>query len=272
MLSGNIESNRRCAVYLNNVGFALMKRGAFGDAMKTFSDAVFVMKHGVTPFTRKHCRETSVQTGSSLDLQSRIQRADQCMAFPRVCRMVNSTTNDEDLFEILEPAEFPYIDIDKLLQNHDHMICPIGIESDLASSTNADGEDCISGVMLFNLGLSYSCLSKCDSLAPSCQELRAAAISIFQLADCILHRMLTDAKTAKIIAQDCELWTLGAATSMAVLHSLFQLFVDRRGSNDTLLHAAHQEVYQRLCFLQDSINMNACSLPGGSDNSGAAAA
>jgi hypothetical protein len=247
-----------------------MKRGAFGDAKKTFSDAVFVMKHGVTRFSRTQCSETSGPTYPYLDLQGRIQRADQCMAFPQVCKLVNSSTTD-DGFEFLEPAEFPYIDIDTLLQNHDQIICPIRIETDLAPPVHAGSEDFISGIMLFNLGLSYSCLSKCDP-STSGQELRAAATSMFQLADCIVHRMLTDSETIEIIAQDFELWKLGATASMAVLHSLFQLFADRRCSDSTLLHEAHREVYHRLCTLQDNIIMNAFILVGGSDDSGAAAA
>jgi hypothetical protein len=264
MLSKHIACNRRCAVYLNNVGCSLTKRGAFEDAMKTFSDAVLVMKLGVTPFSPKQSHGNSAPTVDvvpALELENRMKRADQRMAFPQACMACNST---QDVFEILELADYPDIDIDYLLCKQDHhLICPIRIETDLASSPTVDNEELTSGIMLFNLGLSYSCLSKCDPESPASQELRAAATRIFQLADCIVHRMLTDAKSIKIMNRDFEIWKIGATTAMAVLHSLFQLFVDRRGSEDIMLIAAHEEVYDRLSFLQDHIYMHECCRLGG---------
>ena len=228
--------------------------------MKTFSDAMLVMKRGVTPFSPKQSFGNSSPTDGvvpALDLENRIKRADQRMAFPQVCMTCNSS---HDVFEILKPAEYSDIDLDYLLCKQDHhLICPIRIENDLATSPTADNEELTSGIMLFNLGLSYSCLAKCDPESPSCQELRAAATRIFQLADCIVYRMLTDAKAIKIMNRDFEIWKISATTSMAVLHSLFQLFVDRRGSEDSMLVGAHEEVYERLSFLQDHIYMHECS-------------
>ena len=228
--------------------------------MKTFSDAMLVMKRGVTPFSPKHSFGNSAPADEvvpALDLENRIKRADQRMAFPQACMTPTST---HDVFEILELADYPDIDLDYLLCKQDHhLICPIRIETDLASSPTVDNEELTSGIMLFNLGLSYSCLAKCDPESPSCQELRAAATRIFQLADCIVHHMLTDAKAIKIMNRDFEIWKIGATTAMAVLHSLFQLFVDRRGSEDSMLIGAHEEVYERLSFLQDHIYMHECS-------------
>ena len=278
MLSVHIACNRRCSVYLNNIGCALMKRGAFEDAMKTFSDAVLVMKVGVTPFTTKYCRGMSapiVAVDSTLELGNRIKRADQRMALHQASGMISSSS--PDVFEILELTDFPDIDLDELLCEQDHhLICPICIETDLALSTPLDNVELVSGIMLFNLGLSYSCLSKCDPVFRTCQELRAAATKIFQLADCIVHRMLTDAKTSKIMNQEFEIWKVGATTAMAVLQSLFQVFADHCGSDDSILRAAHEEFYRRLSFLQDNIYIHESNRFGGlqqdSDSNSAASA
>ena len=262
MVSVQIACNQRCSVYLNNVGCSLMRRGAFEEARETFNDAVLVMKLGVAPFTTTYCRGMSSTpidaVDSTLELGSRIKRADQRMALHQTSKMISNS--GLDVFEILEPAEYSDIDLDYLLCKQDHhLICPIRIETDLAFSPTVDNEELTSGIMLFNLGLSYSCLAKCDPESPSCQELRAAATRIFQLADCIVYRMLTDAKAIKIMNRDFEIWKISATTSMAVLHSLFQLFVDRRGSEDSMLVGAHEEVYERLSFLQDHIYMHECS-------------
>jgi hypothetical protein len=265
MISVHIACNRRCSVYLNNVGCSLMKRGAFDDAMKTFSDAVLVMKLGVTPFTTKYShgiRAPVVSVDSRLDLGNRIKRADQRMALHQASKLISSST--PDVFEILELADFPEIDLDELLCEQDrHLICPICIEPDLALSTPFDNMELISGIMMFNLGLAYSCLAKCDPILPTCQELRAAATRIFQLADCIVNCMLTDEKAMKIMNQEFEMWKVGATTAMAVLHSLFQVFADHCGSDDCILRAAHKEVYRRISFLQDYVYIHESNRFGG---------
>jgi hypothetical protein len=256
-----------------------MKRGAFEDAMKTFSDAVLVMKLGVTPFTTKCCRGMSapiVAVDSTLELGNRIKQADQRMALHQASKTISSSTSD--VFEILELADFPDIDLDELLCEQEyHLICPICIETDVAFSTPFDNVELISGIMLFNLGLSYSCLSKCDPNFRTRQELRAAATRIFQLADCVVHRMLTDAIATKIMNQEFETWKVGATTAMAVLHSLFQVFADHCGScDDSILRSAHEEFYRRLSFLQDNIYIHESNRFGGlqqdSDSNSAASA
>ena len=279
MVSVQIACNQRCSVYLNNVGCSLMRRGAFEEARETFNDAVVVMKLGVAPFTTTYCRGMSSTpidaVDSTLELGSRIKRADQRMALHQSSKMISNS--GLDVFEILELAEFSDIDLDELLCVQDrHLICPICIETDLAFSTPFDDLELISGIMLFNLGLSYSCLSKCDPVLRTCQELRSSATRMFQLADYIIHCRITNAQTTKIMNQEFEIWKVGATTAMAVLHSLFQVFADHCGSDDCILRAAYEEFYRRLSFLQDNIFIHESNRFGGlqedSGNNSAASA
>ena len=265
----HIAGNRRCSVYLNNVGYALMRQGSFQDAMKTFSDALFVMKHGVYSFTLTTELDStnSPLAGPSvpcLDLQAKMKRSDQRLA----CHQAFKT----EAFEIFELDDYLQIEIDDLLcrEEQDVLLCPIRIDAELTKSNASDSMELISGTLLYNLGLSHICIVH-GGPDDHRQEHRGAATRFFQLADCILHRLLI-ANPDDVINQDYELGKLVAMTDMAVIHSYYQLvIVDSLDCEETLLTDAHDKVCRRLSYLQDCIYMKEWSYMGGFPNSTAAA-
>ena len=274
--SVDIAGNRRCSVYLNNVGCALMKQGSFQDAMKTFSDAVFVMKHGVVCSSYPSTTPPTTQEGPAvvvvpcLDLQAKMQRSDQRLAFHQASsRSKDKAYFPTESFEFIELDDYLQIEIDDLLCKEEEeeptvvLLCPIRIDADLTNSTSGSSMELLSGTMLYNLGLSHMCLAKVDPTFDAlCQEYRGAAIVFFQMADCILHRLLI-ANPKDVVDQDYELGKITAMTDMAVIHSLYQVMADRPGSDETILTAAQDEVCLWLSFLQDCIYMNDWTYLGG---------
>ena len=274
----NVAGNRRCSVYLNNVGYALMRQGSFQDAMKTFSDALFVMKHGVYPYTSTTELDStnSPLAGPSvpcLDLQAKMKRSDQRLACHQACK-TDKSSSDTEAFEIIELDDYLQIEIDDLLcrEEPDVLLCPIRIDAELTKSNASDSMELITGTLLYNLGLSHICFAKgAPTPDDHRQEHRGAATRFFQLADCILHRLLI-ANPDDVINQDYELGKLVAMTDMAVIHSYYQLvIVDSLDSEETLLTDAHDKVCRRLSYLQDCIYMKEWSYMGGFPNSTAAA-
>ena len=279
LASINIAGNRRCSIYLNNVGCSLMKQGSFEDAMKTFNDAVFVVKHGVCSLSSRAMQESTNNSPkaaaaaaaaavvvTNLELQAKMKRADQRLACPQVfdrkASGVSSAAVEE--FVIVELDDFQLIDIDDLLckqEQRQFVICPVFIDADLTCSAHVDTDGLLSGTMLYNLGLCHSCLAK-NKLDPHHQQYCAAAARILYLADCVLRRVLTtDPATAhEMIQRDFALWKFGAVTAMAAVHCRFQhRFADSRCDPEGLVLAtAREELYYWLVYLQGRIYMNKC--------------
>ena len=269
-LDVDIAGNRRCSAYLNNVGCALMKQGSFQDAMKTFSDAVFVMKHGVcsylstTPSAAEAAAEAAVVDVPCLDLQEKMKRSDQRIAFHQASSRSDKSyfTVNTESFKFIELEDHLQIKIDDLLCQEEEekpavvLLCPIRIDADLTNSTSGGSMELISGTMLYNLGLSHLCLAKVDpTLGAPPQEHRGAATCFLQLANCILHRLIS-ANPQDPINQDYELGKLTAMTNIAVIHSLYQVMVNSLGSDEGMYTAVHGDVCLWLSFLQDCIYMN----------------
>ena len=222
-----------------------MKRGSFHDAMKTFNDAVFVMKHGVCSLQGNNSDSATTSPApaaavSCLDLKEKMKQADQRLAYkPKGPPSVEA-------FKTFHFADLHQIDgYDLCRKPEQPTIWLVCLETDLTSTASRDLDTLIAGAMLCNQGASYRCLLNCDPALEAHRKLRVAATRIFQLADSIVHRVL--ANTASSCAK------LGARTAMAVLYSLVNLFADRRERNDTMMAAAaaHDEISRRLFRLHE---------------------
>ena len=232
-----------------------MKRGSFHDAMKTFNDAVFVMKHGVCSLQGNNSDSATTSPApaaavSCLDLKEKMKHADQRLAYKP------KGPSSVEAFKTFHFADLHQIDgYDLCRKPEQPTIWLVCLETDLTSTASRDLDTLIAGAMLCNQGASYRCLLNCDPALEAHRKLRVAATRIFQLADSIVHRVLANTASScasEIIHRDWELWKLAARTAMAVLYSLVNLFADRRERNDTMMAAAaaHDEISRRLFRLR----------------------
>jgi len=191
-------------VHVNNAGCALMSRGAFENVQKSFSDAGFVMKECVcqasssTVWSEQH----HMALMASLNLRERIQQCDQRLASPQVHRSMH---NSSSFLLVLQLEDFTLLEVEDILQQSPcPMLCPIHLEE--MSEPDAfvqDQEDPTSVVVLCNLGLSCACPSKLHhSASQGHQEFRSGAVQFSQLADSILHGLVSTVS----IEDDVELW------------------------------------------------------------------
>jgi len=184
--------HHRGSVYLNNVGCALLEQGAFEDALKTFRDAVSVMKTVCTSAIE------APKFGSSslmVNLPQLIHQANQRLAFPQPCRVDDVAPPEQvyastPTFGVIALEDYRTFEFDTHFLQHSNctLLCPIrlGIIEDPLSTTRDPDLD--SATMLFNLGSSYACLAKCQPL-PSHRrkQLQEGAARMFKLSDSVLQ-------------------------------------------------------------------------------------
>lgn len=242
------------AIYLNNVGCSLLELGAFQDALETFRDSVAVMK---TVCTSAGPPTTTAVQDASPNLLQCIQRADQRLAFPQPLK-----THQPQHFGLLMLEDYHKFEFDTHLLHHPHhtLICPVRVNDVPQIDPDLD-----SATMLFNLGLSYACVAKCQTVSSHRDELKAAAARVFDLADSILHHTHNQACNDKACNRptfDDERLRLIAMVNIAVLHSLLQVmvtssidnsvsFVLEENDNDICHH-----VLNRLYCLQHTVYLN----------------
>ena len=254
------------AVYLNNVGCALLEQGAYDDAMDTFRDAVAIIKTVCVAADSSQSSNSQSKTiqdiNSSLRLPDCIVSANQRLAFPNRCQVVSQEL--PLCFDAPTPAmgflaleDYRYFEFDTHLFHHPHhtLVCPIRMED----SSTADS-DLVSGIMLYNLALSYTCVAKCQTIVANRNQLNQAAARLFELADAILQRCISTVSSADSSMSDCSdddndddiddgqlMHQYLAFINIAVLHGLLQLMVS---TTDLLQQEnAFEQVLDRLCIL-----------------------
>jgi len=252
---------RNGAVYLNNVGCALLEQGAYENAMDTFRDAVSIIKTICVASTSSTNEVQDPQTkalqqqhiATSMRLPERMQRANQRLAFPQRCQAV-AQEQPPLCYDAPTPPvgflaleDYRYFEFDAHLFQHPYhtLLCPIRMED--SSTINSDLD---SGTMLYNLALSYTCLAKCQTLSANREQLNQAAARLYQLADSILQHCvagLTDDKMSDN-NDDVHMQQYVASVNIAVLHSVLQLMVvttEYQHQED-----AFEQVLDRLYILQ----------------------
>lgn len=251
--SWNLDRNR--AVYLNNVGCALLEQEAFENAMDTFRDAVAIMK---TVCVASTCAEAEMHSKKVQNIRDNprlpdcIQRANQRLAFPQRCKITEQGLSMQydapsPVVGFLDFEDYRYFEFDTHLFQHPHhiLLCPIYIEDSTKENSDLD-----SGTMLHNLALSYTCLAKCQTVAANRDKLNQAAARLFELADSILQRCTSSPScTGNDCSDDDQLMQQRIAiVNIAVLHSLLQLMV----STTEFLQEENEfeQVLGRLCILQ----------------------
>jgi len=248
----------RGAVYLNNTGVALLEQGAYEQALETLRDAVFV--------TKTLCASSCPASGllptdiiDRMDLSGRIQQANQRIAFPKPCRPVTPTA-----FGLLTLEDYRQFEFDAHLYHHSNhsLFCPVRMDD----SSTLDDLDFDSAIMLYNLGLAYACLARCQSESNHRDQLYRAAGRLFTLADSIIHQCQTES-TSKLMSDcdcaydyDVDHHRLEYMTSVniAVLHSLLQVMVatatnDDDPSSQQQDDVVFQQQLDRLYMLQHAI-------------------
>lgn len=255
---------RNGAVYLNNVGCALLEQGAYENAMDTFRDAVSIIKTVCVASTTMEEENSQTKAplqqsiASSLRLPERMQRANQRLAFPQRCQVV--AQEPPLCFDAPPPAmgflaleDYRYFEFEAHLFQHPYhtLLCPIRMEDSTAINSDLD-----SGTMLYNLALSYTCLAKCQALSANRDQLNQAAARLYKLADSILQHcvaaskddMMCDSCAASDNNEDQYMQQYVASVNIAVLHSLLQLMV---ATTEYLQQEdAFEQVLDRLYVLQ----------------------
>ena len=243
------------AIYLNNVGCALLEQGAFENAMDTFNDAVAIMKTVCTASTHD---EVVIHSKALENIQDNsrlpdcIQKAGQRLAFPQRCQIALPMHNDtpSPVVGILHLEDYIYFDlVTHMFQNPHHtLLCPIYIEDSSEAYSDID-----SGTVLYNLALSYVCLAKCQTIAANRDHLNQAAARLYELADSILLLYSTGfSSTGSDCSNDDQLIQQHLAfVNIAVLHGMLQLMVSTTESMQN--EAKFEQVLNRACILQNTV-------------------
>ena len=246
--------DRDHAIYLNNVGCALLEQGAFENAADTFQDALAIMKTVCMPSTHDEVdlHSKSLQNiHDSPKLPDCIERAKQRLAFPQRCHIVAPMLQGAPSPGVgfLHLEDYRYFEFDThIIRNPHHTwLCPIYIED--STEVNPDNE---SGTMLYNLSLSYTCLAKCQTIAANRNHLNQAAARLYVLADSILQNWSSGCTST---GDDCNnddpfMQQHSALVNIAVLHGLLQLMVS---TTEVLQEEAEfEQVLDRVRSLQRS--------------------
>ena len=238
------------AIYLNNVGCALLEQGAFENAMDTFRDAVAVMKTVCAASTHD---EVVFHSKALQDiLPDCIQKANQRLAFPQRCQIAPPMLNDtpSPVVGILHLEDYRYFDFDThMFQNPHHtLLCPIYIEDSSEAYSDID-----SGTVLYNLALSYVCLAKCQTIAANRDHLNQAAARLYELADSILLLYSTGfSSTGSDCSNDDQLIQQHLAfVNIAVLHGMLQLMVST--TEFMQKEDEFEQALNRVCILQHTV-------------------
>ena len=166
-----LHFNYRGAVCLNNIGVSLLEQHAYRQAMTTFTDAITVMK--LVFRTESSC--------PSLKVESKLQRAAQCLATPQSICAPSIAVISQDDADILIKSPFPY-------EPSSTTVFPIRIRSSEieCESGNVDIE---SAIMLFNFSLAHYCLAKLESNA-LCRKLKLqnSSLKLFRVSQSILAK------------------------------------------------------------------------------------
>lgn len=239
MKLSSIPTFRNGAIYLNNIGCALLEHGAFEAALETLQDAVYIMKNGVC---------ISSQSVDNLDLAAMIQRADQHMAVPRPCKGLLRYGRIAP-FAILSIEQYRGFRFEAINFHADQfIICPVRMEDDSFRYAD-DDDDMKCGILLLNLGLAYACLSKCHAEGDR-SHLQDISCRIFQMADAILYNSQKNTCDNEI---ESEYWERLACVSMACLHGLMQVLIDSQGEDENISDDAIEAVFGRLYHLQHTL-------------------
>lgn len=232
---------RKGTLYLNNLGCALLEHGAFDAALETLQDAVFIMKNGV-------CAATSSLTFNELNLAERLHLANQRVAFPQACRVINGSKVAP--FAILALQDYFHFKFEAInFHANQFLMCPVRIEDDNIDCSARD-YDLDSGTLLSNLGLAYACLSKCY-LGEDRFQLQTASCRVFQMADTILHHSHTHSCEEE---NDCEILNRATCINMVCLHGLMQALIGRQGEDVSMTDDVADTVLERLYFLQRTLD------------------
>lgn len=259
----------KASVTLNNVACSLLEQGAFQDAMETLNDAVFILK----TICASEKSGASIQHDHVVTLPEKIENAYERQKSPRLCHVISSEPplhhdTSTPPFTILTIEDYHFFEFTSRTLYHPWhtFLCPVRVSEKSCCSMNAMNGyvfsrdlDCAS--MIYNLSLTYMCLSKCQTTQQDQKDLEITSIKLFELSDTILKNYQDAEGSCKGDQHGCdchlneEYTHRVASIHIAVLHSLVQLLFQKSGSVAFEASASCCIVARRLIAQQQFISM-----------------
>lgn len=253
------QNQRKGATLLNNIGCSLLEHGAYADALQTFHDAVLFMSkacsaNGEQPFDGPR---------SSTKLGEHLQAANQRLRSPRPCQVLRVQSGlgydaATPPFSFLDLEDYRYFKIDERTFHHPYhtFVSPVRVERHSCSCTGRRFDYFLeSAVMIYNHGLSYSCLSKCQGDTQVQRCLGDVATRLFSMANSILQHCQNSGDQAH--KEDCDRFDDHeehiVLVRLAVLHSWYQLFVQREHNNVMADHRTGNQILDCFVGLQETM-------------------
>lgn len=249
----------RAAIALNNMAVVLMERHAYGESLETLIDGCSLMESAL-----RHQHLPTPDSSSDLLVADKIHKA--------CARLSTSLASSSTASGALPSAADSVVVV--VVVNHDgtclesptsidstlgalkHNPCsasPIRLEAVDYQRLEERNPELESGMMIFNLGVAYLCLSRaaCRSRSASF-KLRAVSVRIFRMAyDAIAKQLLAEAQ------QEVQENQIRLATRLLLLHIILKHTVQAHLDNGELVEAMEaQKQLERLAKTIDEIGVS----------------
>jgi hypothetical protein len=250
----------RASIALNNMAVTLLERKAYRASLKTLTESCALMESAL-----RHQHSTKAEPADQHAIEQMIQKSSKRLSrsYSRelVTREVLSSRDEHDstlakLKVVFHDGSFlhavsPIHSIASSLGEDTKLTSPIRLETLDSQRFEDRNPEFESGIMIFNLGISYLCLAHSHSQQKSPSgsfKLREAATNIFKMAFDIVTKSTT---LKRLLESDEDDDHLQLDAHLLLAHMILSHTVQAHTGNGKVMEA--RETYQRMTQLANTI-------------------
>jgi tetratricopeptide (TPR) repeat protein len=252
----------RAAIALNNMAIALMERHAYRESLETLIDGCSLMESAL-----RHQHSSTSDPSSYLLVEDKIQKSSMRLSMS----LASSSTISSALSSALDTADAVMVVIHdglcldsrtsmdstiSALKQDSFRLSPIRLEAVAFQDVEERNPELESGLMIFNLGVAYLCLSRSACSRSASFKLRVVSVRLFRMAYDIVAKLetLQQLVDAQPEAQENQ---LQLATRLLLAHMMLRHCVQAHLDNGALLEALEaQEQLARLAKAIDDMGVS----------------
>jgi hypothetical protein len=251
----------RASIALNNVAVTLLERKAYRASLKTLTECCALMESAL-----RHQHSSNSEPADQRAIEQMIQKSSRRLSRSYGCELrarevasspdghhpdsvatLRVVSHDGSYLDVMSPKH----SITTFLGQEAKQISPIRLETLDSQRFEERNPEFESGIMIFNLGISYLCLAHSHSQQKSPSgsfKLREAAANIFKMA----YEIVTKPKTLKrLLDYEDDDHRLLLDTHLLLAHMILSHTVQAHMDNGKVMEA--REAYQRMTQLASTI-------------------
>jgi tetratricopeptide (TPR) repeat protein len=248
----------RAAIALNNMAIALMERHAYRESLETLIDGCSLMESAL-----RHQHSSTSDPSSYRLVEDKIQKSSMRLSTSLASSFTISSTLSSalDLADAVMAVNHDGLCLDSrtsmdstisALKQDSFRLSPIRLEAVAFQDVEERNPELESGMMIFNLGVAYLCLSRSASQSRSASfKLRVVSVRLFRMAYDIVAKLETLQQLVDAQPETHEN-QLELVTRLLLAHMILGHSVQAHLNNGALLEAL--EAQEQLARLEKAID------------------